>query len=96
MNALHSYVKEAVDEAERHIRDAKSSGQRSLVFIVGRGLHSQDGVAKIRPAIQQLIERHNLRCIPDTPNAGCLTVQFVSEAERGWFGGWLADRCVIM
>ncbi len=64
------------------------------MLIVGKGLHSRDGVAKLRPAVERLVARHNLRCIPGQPNAGCITAEFVSREQRG-IVGWLLDMCVI-
>lgn len=70
------------------------AGLPRLVLIVGKGLHSRDGVAKLRPAVERLVARHNLRCIPGQPNAGCITAEFVSREHRG-IVGWLLDMCVI-
>jgi hypothetical protein len=61
---------------------------------VGRGLHSADGIAKLRPAIEVLIQKHGLRCTTDCPTVGCLTAEFAPEAERGWFGPF--GGCAIM
>ncbi|GLC34753.1 hypothetical protein PLESTB_001159700 [Pleodorina starrii] len=89
-------VKEAVATVERALSRGRAAGQARLVLVVGRGLHSAGGVAKLRPAIEQLVRRHNVRVTAGAPNAGCITVEFVSEAERGWVD-WLAERtsCVI-
>ena len=77
----------------RELMKAKQSGTHSIVFIVGRGLHSQNGVVKLRPAVERLIMRHNLRCIADYPHRGCLTAEFVTKEDRGW-SFW--DRCIVM
>ncbi|GFR47969.1 hypothetical protein Agub_g9793 [Astrephomene gubernaculifera] len=91
-------VTEAVAEVQKAISRARKDGQQQLVLIVGRGLHSADGVPKLRPAIEKLVRQHNLRVTPGVPNEGCLTVEFVSAAERGWvewFGSVLSNGCVI-
>lgn len=79
----------------RALLQAKQSGASSVVFIVGRGIHSQDGIVKIRPAVERLIERHNLRCVPDSPHVGCVRAEFVSKEERGWFAK-MCGGCLIM
>jgi DNA-nicking Smr family endonuclease len=92
---LHGlYVNEAVFRAESELGKARVRGDTQVVFIVGRGLHSAGGVVKIRPAVEQLIEKHSLRCLPDQPHAGCLTVQFVERKDRGWLSQ--LGRCAIM
>jgi DNA-nicking Smr family endonuclease len=90
LHGLH--VQEAVKYASEAIAQAKREGRRDLTFIVGRGLHSQDGVARLKPAIHDLVMKHNLRCTPGRPNKGCLFVEFTTPDKRGWFD----DMCTIM
>ena len=79
-------VQEAVVYAERAMEAAKQQHKlKKMVLVVGRGNHSQDHIPKVKPAIMQLIEKHNLRCTPGIPNQGCIQVEFVSAHERGWF-----------
>eukprot|EP00198_Chlamydomonas_reinhardtii_P004646 XP_001693982.1 nucleolar protein [Chlamydomonas reinhardtii] len=49
-------VKEAIAEVEKAIAAARASNppQQRLVLIVGKGLHSADGVPKLKPAIEGL------------------------------------------
>lgn len=65
-------VKEAIERATKAIEEAKAAGLPKLVLITGRGVHSKDGIPKIKPAINGLIKKHNLRCTPNTPNPGCV------------------------
>ena len=93
-------VKEAIAEVEKAIAAARASNppQQRLVLIVGKGLHSADGVPKLKPAIEGLVRRHNLRVTPGVPNAGCILVEFVKPSERGWAGdvlAWMTRGCVI-
>lgn len=89
-------VEEAKERAEAAIKRAKANGVKKLVFIVGKGLHSEGGVPKIKPAILSLINKHNLRCTPNVPNPGCITVELVKPEERGWVGRlFAAVGCVI-
>jgi hypothetical protein len=66
-----------------------------LVVIVGRGNHSRDKIAKLRPAVEELIRTHRLRVHADTPNDGCLTIEFGSKEPSGWVGR-ITDACAIM
>jgi hypothetical protein len=93
LHGLH--VSEACARARQEMERAKAEGRKKCVFIVGRGLHSQDGVARIDPAVQQLIESMNLRCMPDCPSRGCITAELVKPEERGWFWGFQVPQCVI-
>jgi len=103
---LHGlYVEEAlaqlrlrIDACEKRLRRPPSDAEphvRMLVVIVGRGNHSRDKVAKLRPAVEELIRAHRLRVHLDTPNPGCLTVEFESKEPSGWVGR-VTDACVVM
>ncbi|KAI8926407.1 hypothetical protein BC831DRAFT_400038 [Entophlyctis helioformis] len=81
---LHGqFVKEAIALTDRRIVECREAGQAELVIIVGKGLHSPGGVAKIKPAIVELMQKHQLRAMNDHPNAGCLTVVLGSGSDRG-------------
>ena len=45
-------------------------GKDYLVIIVGKGNHSKDHVAKIKPAIEQLAREENLNMIPQQAQPG--------------------------
>jgi DNA-nicking Smr family endonuclease len=67
LHGLH--VSEAISRADGAIRQARARGAPRLVFIVGKGLHSEGGVARLRPAIErQLVTKHSLRVTPGVPN----------------------------
>ncbi|PNH12989.1 Smr domain-containing protein [Tetrabaena socialis] len=70
-------VAEALAEVERALAAARGAGQARLVLIVGRGLHSKDGVARLRPAMEGLVRKHDVRYALGVPNEGCITVEFV-------------------
>jgi hypothetical protein len=50
-------VKEAVAYTDRAVADAKARGAADIHLIVGKGLHSPGGVAKLKPAIEDLIRK---------------------------------------
>jgi hypothetical protein len=94
----HPCVLRRLLQVEAAVAAARARGDKRLVLIVGRGLHSRDGVAKLKPAVlDQLINKHSLRCTPGVPNEGCVLVELVRPEERGWLGAVLGDGgCVIM
>jgi len=83
---LHGlYVKEAIAHTDDAIEQAKRKGDSEIHLIVGKGLHSQGGVAKIKPAIESLMQKHQLVAELDPHNAGVLIV---------YLGGGGRDRAV--
>ncbi|KLO18407.1 DUF1771-domain-containing protein [Schizopora paradoxa] len=79
---LHGlFVKEAVDKTETAVREAKRAGDRELKLIVGKGLHSENHVAKIKPAIEELMQKENLTAEIDPSNAGVLIVYLDGQAQ---------------
>lgn len=58
LHGLH--VREAVDTVQQHlkiIRALNKMGTKAcLVAIVGRGLHSQDGEARLKPSVCELLD----------------------------------------
>ncbi|KAL7752051.1 hypothetical protein RI367_002580 [Sorochytrium milnesiophthora] len=89
---LHGlYVKEALQRVGQHIQRCKKAGVKQTVLITGRGKHSADGLAKIRPAVEQLMHDERLRATPGVPNEGCILVEFdVAPGQVGW--GALLDN----
>jgi len=72
---LHGlYVKEAISHTERAIQEAQSRGDTEIHLIVGKGLHSTEHVAKLKPAIEDLIQKYNLAAHLDEHNSGVLIV----------------------
>lgn len=55
---LHGlYVKEAIERTETAVREAQGRGDEELRVIVGKGIHSQGHVAKLKPAVEDLMRR---------------------------------------
>ncbi|CAE6407147.1 unnamed protein product, partial [Rhizoctonia solani] len=53
---LHGlYVKEAIERTEAAVEAAQTRGDQQIRIIVGKGLHSQGRVAKLKPAIEELM-----------------------------------------
>ncbi|KAI6161069.1 hypothetical protein EDD17DRAFT_717036 [Pisolithus thermaeus] len=73
---LHGlYVKEAVMYAEDAIEKAQSRGDLEMRLLVGKGLHSDGQVAKIKPALEELMKRRSLPADVDPDNTGLLIVR---------------------
>ncbi|KAH9083553.1 hypothetical protein EDB83DRAFT_2212788 [Lactarius deliciosus] len=73
---LHGlYVAEAIQVAEDQVQTARGRGDEVVRFIVGKGLHSDAGEAKIRPALENLFTKRGLIHSLDPDNAGVLIVQ---------------------
>jgi DNA-nicking Smr family endonuclease len=71
------FVAEAVEFAKEVLRSARLRGVIVVRFIVGKGLHTVDGVAKIRPALEDLCTERGLNHSLDPTNAGVLIVRLV-------------------
>jgi dsDNA-specific endonuclease/ATPase MutS2 len=55
---LHGlYVKEAIRYTDQSIEEARRRGDSEIHLIVGKGLHSAGRVAKIKPAIEDLMRK---------------------------------------
>ncbi|KAF7361974.1 Smr domain-containing protein [Mycena venus] len=82
---LHGlYVKEAIEHTDRALQEAKQRGDSELHLIVGKGLHSQGHVAKIKPAIEELMQKHELFAELDPHNAGVLICKL--DQQQGGVG----------
>lgn len=72
---LHGlYVKEAVWILQRRIASDIQNNQSHIRVIVGKGLHSANGVAKIKPAVEELCRESNLKVHVDPKNSGVLVI----------------------
>ncbi|KAH8828319.1 hypothetical protein DL96DRAFT_1602686 [Flagelloscypha sp. PMI_526] len=81
---LHGlYVKEAISRTDQAIERAKSRGDREIHLIVGKGLHSPGGAAKLKPAIEDLMRKHRLVAELDPHNSGVLIVEIGPDGGRG-------------
>ncbi|KAI8993845.1 hypothetical protein BD414DRAFT_436080 [Trametes punicea] len=78
---LHGlYVKEAIQYTDKAIQEARARGDSKIRLIVGKGLHSAGGVAKLKPAIEELMQRHGLVAELDEHNSGVLIVNLDGQS----------------
>jgi len=73
LHGLH--MKEAINYTDRAIEAAKRRGDTTINIIVGKGLHSSGGVARLKPAIKASVQKRGLVAELDPDNAGVLIVQ---------------------
>ncbi|KAH9858381.1 hypothetical protein C2E23DRAFT_6 [Lenzites betulinus] len=79
---LHGlYVKEAIRYTDQSIQQARARGDSKLRLITGKGLHSSGGVAKLKPAIEELMQKHGLVAELDEHNAGVLIVNLDGQTS---------------
>ncbi|KAK0502563.1 hypothetical protein EDD18DRAFT_696484 [Armillaria luteobubalina] len=68
-------VKEAIARTDAALEEAKRRGDSEIRIIVGKGLHSEGGEARIRPTIKDLMRRYQLVAEFDPSNSGVLVVK---------------------
>ncbi|PBK94671.1 Smr-domain-containing protein [Armillaria gallica] len=74
LHGLH--VKEAIAHTDAALKEAKRRGDSEIRIIVGKGLHSEGGEARIKPAIMALMRKCRLVAELDPSNSGILIVKF--------------------
>ncbi|KAN0091167.1 Smr domain containing protein [Tylopilus felleus] len=73
---LHGlYVKEAIAYSDKTITDARRRADPEVRLIVGQGNHSEGGVSRLKPAIQEDLQSRGYRVDVDPKNAGVLIVR---------------------
>lgn len=83
---LHGlYTAEAISRTEQEVAMRQQRGDQSVRVIVGKGIHSKDHVAHIKPAIEDLMRKYNLQAHLDPHNSGVLVVDLTGKAG-GAFG----------
>ncbi|TCD67084.1 hypothetical protein EIP91_000597, partial [Steccherinum ochraceum] len=87
---LHGlYVKEAITYRIQIVLSRMPSNEeipRSISLLVRKGLHSRGGVAKLKPAIEELIQKHRLTAQLDPSNAGVLIVTLDGHHDHAGAG----------
>lgn len=79
---LHGlYVSEAIERLKQRVAQCREENSLNLIVIVGKGKHSSGG-PKIKPAVVSYAMKSRLHFHPDSPNAGCITIEFVTGSTR--------------
>ncbi|KAA1472929.1 Smr-domain-containing protein [Dentipellis sp. KUC8613] len=72
---LHNLrVAEAIQFAERSITKARKEGYGCMRIIVGKGLHSENGTARLKPELQEWLKKQNLDAEVQSKNTGVLRI----------------------
>ncbi|EJS41466.1 YPL199C [Saccharomyces arboricola H-6] len=73
---LHGlYVKEALFILQRRIKFAVDHNEAQLNVIVGKGLHSQNGIAKLKPSIEKFCAENGIKNHLEKGNSGVLVLE---------------------
>ncbi|CCG82989.1 Smr domain protein [Taphrina deformans PYCC 5710] len=81
LHGLH--VEEAKYYTEQRIIACKQRRNNHLHIIVGKGIHSVDHVQKLKPAIEDLCQKHNFKYTTEH-NEGRIYVEFPSDGQTGF------------
>ncbi|KAK9451391.1 uncharacterized protein V1518DRAFT_408432 [Limtongia smithiae] len=74
---LHGlYVNEAEEYLRQRIQACKARNEDHLEVIVGKGNHSVNGVAKLKPAVERLCQENNFQYAVDEHNLGVVIINF--------------------
>lgn len=84
---LHGlYVKEAEYILKQRIISGIRKNQSTLDCIVGKGLHSKNGIAKLKPAVEELCKESNMRTWIDPKNSGVLHIDIKNaKIPQSWY-----------
>lgn len=83
---LHGlYVKEAQWVLKKRIVAGIQRHESKLEVIVGKGLHSKNGVAKLKPAVEELCDEAGFQSHIDPKNAGVLVINLANaRIPQSW------------
>ncbi|KAJ3150296.1 hypothetical protein HDU86_006687 [Geranomyces michiganensis] len=91
---LHGlFVKEALEALDTHVAKCRAAGVTRTRVITGKGNHSKDGMAKIRPAVEEWCVRNHVRAVEDPRNAGAVDLELA--LAHGEQPGWFSRHCIV-
>lgn len=78
-------MKEAQWVLKKRIVAGVQRHESKLEVIVGKGLHSKNGVAKIKPAVEELCEEAGFQSYIDPKNSGVLVINLANaQIPQAW------------
>lgn len=98
-------IAEAIQKAKEHVRACRRLHLKETVLITGKGLHSQNGRARLKPALEQFCREESIGATIDPRNEGRITLSLEPAATSSgshWWLQWLGDKsrrddaCLIM
>ncbi|KAF9175480.1 hypothetical protein BGX20_004903 [Mortierella sp. AD010] len=81
-------VREALDITRERLAKFIKNKETNLIIIVGRGNNSVNGVAKIKPAVIELVKEYRIKATPNKPNQGCIFVEPL-PSNQGFDFSWI-------
>ncbi|KAI8597370.1 hypothetical protein EDD21DRAFT_447078 [Dissophora ornata] len=84
-------VQEAIDITKARLTEFVKDKEPNLTIIVGQGRNSLNGVAKIKPAITELVKEYHVKATPNKPNQGCIYIEHLlmnEDVDYSWMRGY--------
>jgi len=84
-------VTEALDVTRARLKQFVRNNEKDLIIIVGKGNNSANGIAKIKPAVTDLLKEFQIKATPNKPNEGCIYVEARPSTEPinlSWLDGF--------
>ncbi|KZV74404.1 hypothetical protein PENSPDRAFT_204468 [Peniophora sp. CONT] len=79
---LHlQYRSAAVDYVKSYATSARAQGLNKLIFIVGKGLHSEDNISKLRPLVLDALKSLGMDARSPEYNIGEIVVKLQSKVD---------------
>jgi DNA-nicking Smr family endonuclease len=76
-------VEESIQRKLKESIDSIDHDKKHVIFIVGMGNHSVGGLRKIKPAMEEMINRkYGFLCVPDKPHKGCVWVEVINANSQ--------------
>lgn len=96
-------IAEAIQRAKTHVRACRDLKMTETVLITGKGLHSQNGRARLKPALEQFCQEEKIGATIDPRNEGRIQLHLDprSSGKSPWWLHWLngggeEEACLIM
>ncbi|VDC06987.1 unnamed protein product [Peniophora sp. CBMAI 1063] len=77
----HQFRAAAVEYVTKYATSARDQGFDKLIFIVGRGLHSEDNVPKLRPLVLETLRSMDMEAHSPRSNPGEIIVKLQTRVE---------------
>ncbi|KAF9356879.1 hypothetical protein BGX26_004604 [Mortierella sp. AD094] len=84
-------VREALEITRERLAKFIKYKETNLIIIVGRGNNSINGIAKIKPAVIELVSEFHIKATPNKPNQGCIFVEPLPSSQGldfSWIDGF--------
>ena len=92
-------IAEALIKAKEHVRACKALHLDQTILITGKGLHSKNGRARLKPALEQFCREEKIGATIDPRNEGRIHLQLDTSTQKPWYLRWSNtgdDACTIM